>query len=43
MGLQRNFQSLSAIVKNEKVQSAALKAELENLRQNSENGDKRAL
>jgi len=26
MGLQRNFESLSAIVKNEKAQSAALKA-----------------
>ena len=43
MGLQRNFESLSAIVKNEKAQSAALKAQLQNLRQNSETGDKRAL
>lgn len=41
-GLQRNFESLSAIVKNEKAQSAVLRAELENLRLNSQTGDKRA-
>ena len=41
-GLQRNFESLSAIVKNQKAQSAQLRAELENLRLNSETGDRRA-
>ena len=42
MGLQRNFESLSGIVKHEKVQNAALKAELDSLKQNSATGDRRA-
>ena len=41
-GLQRNFESLSVIVKNEKALSATLRAELENYKMNSETGDKRA-
>lgn len=41
-GLQRNFESLSVIVKNEKSQSAALRSELETLKSNYHNGDKRA-
>lgn len=42
-GLQRNFESLSVIVKTEKTQSAMLRAELENLKLNAETGDRRAM
>lgn len=42
MGLQRNFESLSGIVKHEKAQNAALKAELDSYKENSQNGDRRA-
>ena len=41
-GLQRNFESLSVIVKNEKALSASLRAELESYKANADNGDRRA-
>jgi hypothetical protein len=40
--LQRNFESLSVIVKNEKALSASLRAELESYKANADNGDRRA-
>ena len=41
-GLQRNFESLSQIVKNEKAASAILKEELEMLKRSQSSNDKRA-